>query len=98
MKRATESHLLDFCVAQHREVDVRAWLHFSGVSRAELLAAASYLAGTSWYGHQPQLRAVVSQLTPMNFAELAQVAKFDASRFANLLKVHLKHKTRTIAA
>ena len=93
----TESHLLDFCTEQHRRFDARAWLEFSVVSRAELSAAARYLAGTSWYGHQPQLGSVAGRLTTANMADLFRETQFDPSRFSHLLKARLRYRSRAVA-
>lgn len=91
MNRDSESQLIGFCVEQRSRFDASAWEQFSAVNRIELAAAARYLAGVSWYGHEAALREVAERLSPRSFAELAGEVRFDASRFGGLLKAHVAH-------
>ena len=91
MNRESEAQLVGFCVEQHGRFDAEAWGQFSAVSPVELAAAARYLAGVDWFGHRAALAEVAAGLSPHPFAELARAADFDASRFAGLLKAHLRY-------
>lgn len=98
MKRDSESCLVAFCVGQRSRFDAGAWTPFSGVSRNELAAAARYLAGVAWYGHQPALRAVADSLSKETFAGLVRETGFDPGRFGGLLRAHLRHAGQAVAA
>lgn len=98
MNRDSESRLVGFCVEQHGCFDAGAWARFSTVKTDELAVAARYLAGVEWYGNRVELAAVAAELNPMAFAELARATNFDASRFAGLLKAHLRHAGRLATA
>jgi hypothetical protein len=98
MNRDSESRLVGFCVEQHGGFDASAWAQFSAVNPDELAAVARYLAGVEWYGNRAALAAVAAELSPLAFAELARATDFDASRFAGLLKAHLRHAGRLAAA
>ncbi len=98
MNRDSESRLVGFCVEQHGGFDAGAWARFSAVKPDELATAARYLAGVEWYGNRAALAAVAAELSPLAFAELARTTGFDASRFAGLLKAHLRHAGRLATA
>jgi len=97
MNRDSESRLIGFCVEQHGGFEAEAWGQFSDVAPAERAVAVRYLAGVDWYGHRLELRAVADRLSLRPFAELAMETAFDASRFAGLLKAHLRHAGRLAA-
>jgi len=98
MNRDSESRLVGFCVEQHGRFDAGDWARFSAVNPNELAAAARYLAGVEWYGNRVALAAVAAESSPLAFAELAHATGFDASRFAGLLKAHLRHAGRLVTA
>ncbi len=98
MNRDSESQLVRFCVEQHGRFDADAWGQFSAVSSLELATTARYLAGVEWYGHRAALVEVAAALTSRPFAELVRATNFDASRFAGLLKAHLRHAGRLATA
>jgi hypothetical protein len=97
MDREAESRLIAFCVEQHACFDPTAWTHCPAVPPRELAMVTRYLAGVAWYGHGAALRALAAAL-PESAAELARETSFDASRFAGLLKAHLRHAGRPVAA
>ena len=91
MNRESESRLLAFCVEQRSRFNATAWMEFSALAPLELAAAARYLAGVAWYGHQRELREVADRLSPKSFSDLAREVEFEPGRFAGLLKAHLQH-------
>jgi hypothetical protein len=98
VNRESESRLLGFCVEQRSRFDPAQWSQFSAVAPLELAATARYLAGVTWYGHQIELEAVANRLTAKSFSELVPEVAFDPSRFAGLLKAHLRHAGQNVAA
>ena len=98
MNRDSEAQLIRLCVEQHGCFDAAAWGRFAAVTPSELAVVARYLAGVAWYGHQAELSGVAAELSPRSFAELVRETGFDASRFAGLLKAHLRHAGRLAAA
>lgn len=98
MLRDSESRLLAFCVQQHGQFAASAWRQFTAVSPAELAAAARYLSGVAWYGHQPALRAVADSLGEKSFAALVLETGFDPGRFGGLLRAHLRQAGQAFAA
>jgi hypothetical protein len=97
MNREAESELISFCVEQHAQFDASAWPRLSVITPLELAAAARFLAGVTWYGHQEQLRQIADRLSLKTFSELAHEVNFDPSRFAGLLKAHLQHASQSVA-
>jgi hypothetical protein len=98
MTRDSESLLVGFCVEQRHCFDSTAWVEFSAVSRLELASAARFLAGVAWYGRQEALIGIADRLSPKSFSTLAIETGFDPSRFAGLLKAHLRHAGQSVAA
>jgi uncharacterized protein YrrD len=91
MNRSSEAKLLQFCVEQRRNFNADAWLQFKDINQLELATVLQYLAGTTWYTHQNELKSLANQLNSLTFAELARQTRFEPSRFSGLLKAHLKH-------
>jgi hypothetical protein len=98
MTRDSESVLVSFFVEQRTRFDASAWARFTAVTRPEVAAVAGYLAGVTWYGHQPDLNEVADRLSAKSFSVLAGETGFDVSRFAGLLKAHLRHAGHDVAA
>jgi len=101
MKRANETLLLDFCLAQKGHPDAGEWLSFTAVSRDELCTTALFLAGIDAYGNSADLQRIAHLIRPdgnKSFASMVQKTNFDCSRFSGLLKARLAHETRTSRA
>ena len=97
MTREAESRLLAFCAAQRSAFEPVAWTRFDAVGKLELSAAARYLAGVEWYGHQTTLARVADQITTLNFVELTQMVDFDPGRFKGLLQARVDHVENQVA-
>jgi len=88
MNRATESHLLDFCVRQRTAFHTVEWLHIKLLDRNEVATTALFLAGVDWYGHRQELFSVAEALhagCTGHFARLAVATGFDCGRFSGRL-------------
>ena len=100
MNRRHEEQLLELGAAQYQNFDEQAWLDLAEagtVTQAEVAAAALFLAGGYWYGHETELFRVAEALAPGSvghFAEQAKRVRFDCTRFDEMLKARIRHESR----
>jgi hypothetical protein len=95
MKREAESQFLEFCVRQREAFSPQDWLSFAALPKDELAAAALFLGGVDWFGHQRELLAVASDLHGVGmeqFSDLVMRTDFSCSRFSSMLKARLRHE------
>ncbi|MEI7820002.1 MAG: hypothetical protein WCK55_03725 [Verrucomicrobiota bacterium] len=87
MNRESEAALLEFCAQQRGDFSAAAWMEYDRLPREEVAAAALFLAGVAWFGHEAELRTVAAALGQgAGFADLARRTSFDCARFSTLLR------------
>ncbi len=100
MNRESEEQLLALGAAQAKHFDVHEWQDLAAkgpVLKDEVAAAALFLAGGYWYGHEDELFQVADSLAPGcrgHFAALSKKVHFDCSRFNSMLKARIRHESR----
>jgi hypothetical protein len=98
MNRDHEEQLFALASRQSQDFDEQAWLDLAKkgpVTPEEVAAAARFLAGGYWYGHEDELFRVADTLVPgcvPRFEALAKATRFDCSRFDSMLKARIKHE------